>query len=424
MRHRILMKGPFLSLSGYGYQARFALEAIRSREDIFDIFIVNTGWGQTSWIASDSPIRKYVEEKTFATMQYAQAGGQFDINLQVTIPNEIEQHAPVNILYTAGIETTRIAPEWIEKCNLVDKLIVVSNHAKQGFKNTTYVKQNQNGTVIGSVSCTTPIDVVNYAVKRLKKKKTNIELNTDFNFLTMAQWGPRKDLGNTIRAFLDEFWEDEVGLVVKTSIQNNSIPDRSATEERLDTLIDEIASIKSGARKCKLYLIHGALTDAELQDVYTHKDIKAFVTSTHGEGFGLSIFESAYNGLPVIAPGWSGQCDYLFKGNKALFTDVKYSLNRVQPEAVWPGVIDAESSWCFVDYKDLKVKMREIKDNYKVAAANAKELQTYLLEEFTLTKKNNEFVESVLSVVPTSNIEEDDIDSWLNDMSINLVEAE
>ena len=24
------------------------------------------------------------------------------------------------------------------------------------------------------------------------------------------------------------------------------------------------------------------------------------------------LFEAAYSGLPIIAPGWSGQCDFLF----------------------------------------------------------------------------------------------------------------
>ena len=36
-------------------------------------------------------------------------GGQFDISVQVTIPNEWKNIAPLNIGYTAGIETTKVA---------------------------------------------------------------------------------------------------------------------------------------------------------------------------------------------------------------------------------------------------------------------------------------------------------------------------
>jgi len=39
MRKKILLKGPLLTRSGYGEQARFALRALRSREDLFDIYI-------------------------------------------------------------------------------------------------------------------------------------------------------------------------------------------------------------------------------------------------------------------------------------------------------------------------------------------------------------------------------------------------
>ena len=36
MKKKILVKGPVLSQSGYGEQARFALRALKSREDLFD----------------------------------------------------------------------------------------------------------------------------------------------------------------------------------------------------------------------------------------------------------------------------------------------------------------------------------------------------------------------------------------------------
>ncbi len=70
--------------------------------------------------------------------QHIQKKAPIDISLQVTIPNEWERMAPINIGYTAGIETTKVAPQWIEKAKLMDKIIVVSNHSKNVFENTTY----------------------------------------------------------------------------------------------------------------------------------------------------------------------------------------------------------------------------------------------------------------------------------------------
>ena len=47
MRKKIFVKGPVLSQSGYGEQARFALRALRSREDLFDVYIQPIPWGKT-----------------------------------------------------------------------------------------------------------------------------------------------------------------------------------------------------------------------------------------------------------------------------------------------------------------------------------------------------------------------------------------
>ena len=37
MKTKVLLVGPVLTRSGYGEQARFAMRALRSREDLFDI---------------------------------------------------------------------------------------------------------------------------------------------------------------------------------------------------------------------------------------------------------------------------------------------------------------------------------------------------------------------------------------------------
>jgi hypothetical protein len=62
MRKKILLKGPLLTRSGYGEQTRFALRALRSREDLFDIFIQPLTWGQTSWAAEDTPERNWIDQ--------------------------------------------------------------------------------------------------------------------------------------------------------------------------------------------------------------------------------------------------------------------------------------------------------------------------------------------------------------------------
>ena len=124
---KIIVRGPLLSASGYGEQSRFALRSLRGHEERFDIYMATTEWGQTGWVHDDTEERRWIDKILAKTIAYIQQGGQFDISLQITIPNEWERMAPINIGYTAGIETTRTAPVWLEKANMMDKIVVVSN---------------------------------------------------------------------------------------------------------------------------------------------------------------------------------------------------------------------------------------------------------------------------------------------------------
>ena len=45
MKKKIIVRAPVLSRSGYGEHARFVLRALKTKEDIYDIYILNTNWG-------------------------------------------------------------------------------------------------------------------------------------------------------------------------------------------------------------------------------------------------------------------------------------------------------------------------------------------------------------------------------------------
>jgi glycosyltransferase involved in cell wall biosynthesis len=147
----------------------------------------------------------------------------------------------------------------------------------------------------------------------------------------MAQWGPRKNLPNTIAWFCQEFHNDEnVGLVVKTFAKGNSQIDKDFLEKALKSVLDNFPD-----RKCKVYFLHGYMNNQELHSLYVHPKIKAMVNFGHGEGYGLPLFEAAYSGLPVITHDFGGQKDFLYapkkgkKGEKlrAHFSRVNYGCN-------------------------------------------------------------------------------------------------
>jgi len=408
MRKKVMVRSPILTQSGYGEHARFIVRALRSREDLFDIYLEPLTWGQTGWVSKNSEENEWLNSRIQETAVYVQNNPAFDMSIQVTIPNEWEKIAPVNIGVTAGIETTRIAPEWIEKSNMMDKVVVVSEHAKFGFDTTAYVRTNNNTGEQNDFFCNVPVEVVGYPVRDYDPADVNLDFKHDFNYLLMAQWGPRKNLENTIRWFIEENHDEEVGLVIKTSIRNGSLGDRQHTEDRIKDLLREYED-----RVCSVYLLHGTMEPEEISALYKHPKIKAFIGLSHGEGFGLPLFEAAYNGVPVIAPGWGGQCDFLYipndKGkNKPFFADVNFDLGPVQEEAHWKGVIEPESSWCYPHQGSYKMRLRQVRKNYDKWKEKATHLSEYLHENFSAEKQYKKFVDSIY--------QETEHDKEVNDM--------
>jgi len=403
MRKKIIVTGPALTQSGYGEHTRFLLRSLKTREDVFDIYLHNVNWGRTNWLFEDNEERRWIDFLLQKTVQHTQQGGQFDMSAQVTIPNEWKKIAPINIGVTAGIETTKVSPQWIEKSWGVDKIITISTHSKQVFENTSYEATNNETGEKFIAQCTSPIDIVHYPVKKLDTVDLGIELDYDFNFLTVAQWGPRKNLENTVRWFVEEFKDKEVGLVVKTNFAKNCLLDNRLTTHNLRQLLAD-----SGERKCKVYLVHGYLSDEEINSLYTHPKIKALVSATHGEGFGLPLFEAAYNALPIIAPAWSGHVDFLYMPkkdkngkikNKSMFSKIDYTLAPVPQEAVWDSVLQADSMWCDVKETSFKLKLKDMVDNVDRHKKRAQDLQKHVLDNFSEDEQYKTFVDSILSLV-------------------------
>ena len=391
MKKKILLKAPLLTRSGYGEQARFALRSLRSREDLFEIFIQPLQWGQTSWMNDFNEERRWIDQTIEKTIGYLQQGGQFDMSLQVTIPNEFQRMAPINIGYTAGIETTKVAHQWIQKSNEMNKIIVVSSHSKQVFENTEYSAENTETGEKVQLKMLVPIDFVNYPVKTYENiPDLKLGLNTEFNFLTVAQFGPRKNLQNTIKWFVDEFRDENVGLVVKSSIAKNSLMDRKRLHNDLNNFLRQM-----GDRKCKVYLLHGDMTDEEMHSLYNNDQIQALLSLPHGEGFGLPIFEASYSNLPVISTGWSGQLDFLVdESGKDQFYNVAFDLRHVQPEVVWDGVITKDSMWAYARETSAKQQMRLCYED--LTSGKSRWDNSGIIERFKDTKQYKKFVDSIL----------------------------
>jgi glycosyltransferase involved in cell wall biosynthesis len=389
---KVLLSAPILTRSGYGEHARFVFQSLKTNPDI-DLYIMPLNWGQSNWVYEDTEERLEIDGYI---QKAAQSDGNFDISIQVTIPNEWVNAAPINVGVCAGIETDKVSMAWLKKANEMDKVIVVSNHAKDTFTKAKYSLGQFSNSESITYKCETPVEIVHYGVKNVVPTELDLELESDFNFLTVAQLGPRKNLENTVRWFVEEFIDEEVGLVIKGHWMNNSLIDRRKMIQVLQSLLEEYED-----RKCSVHLLHGNMSDEEIHGLYVHPKIKAYMTATHGEGFGLPIFEAAYSGLPVVAPSWSGQVDFLSAPvkneksgkvkRKALYEKVGYELKTPEKEALWKEVIEPDVKWCYPKEDRFKTALRNVYRSNGLKKKDALLLQEHLLNTFKLEDKLAEF---------------------------------
>jgi glycosyltransferase involved in cell wall biosynthesis len=164
-----------------------------------------------------------------------------------------------------------------------------------------------------------------------------------------------------------------------------------------DEMLDKIQRIRvmvGGEDLPNVYLLHGELTDGEINELYNHTKVKAHVTFTKGEGFGRPLLEASISQKPIIAPNWSGHIDFLDAEMSILLPG---QLTQIHPSAVVPNMLLPESGWFTVDYKKASDVLVDVYKNPKKYLDGAKKQAYRSRTEFSLdkmTEKLNSIIEA------------------------------
>tara|TARA_R110002124_G_scaffold65139_2_gene178349 strand:- start:1912 stop:3207 length:1296 start_codon:yes stop_codon:yes gene_type:complete len=393
---------PIDTYSGYGARSRDFVKALIKSKPEWDVKVLGQRWGNTRF-----GYLKDHNEVELNSLIIPKLTIKPKIWFQISVPNEFQPVGEYNIGVTAGIETTVCAATWVQGVNRMDLVITSAQHGKRVFENSVYEMQDdKTKQPKGKLQLSKPVEVLFEGVDLSKYKtvtgsssitKELDKIKEQFCFLFVGHWlqgehyQDRKNVGGMIEEFLHTFKHTSVkpALILKTQTSNSSILDRDKIIQKIDAVkasigVDDLPNI---------YLVHGELTDSEVNELYNHRKVKSMISLTKGEGFGRPLLEFTTTGKPLITSGWSGQLDYL---DKDLALLIGGTLETIHESAVVKDMLIPESKWFKYDSKEARTALKFVFKNYKKASRLSTKLGAKNKKEFSLDKMT-EKLESILT---------------------------
>lgn len=374
MKH-VHIRGPLLSISGYGVHARQIARWAFSKD--FHITVDILPWGNTPWYTDrtecDGLINQIMEASTPLTTKP-------DYSFQIQLPHEWDNTvAKKNFGVSAVVETDKCSANWVQACLKMNHVIVPSEFSKKCLVNSGL--KSKRVTVIPESyidSCMIPSDDI------------SLEFETNKNFLMLGQMSgdwetDRKNTAQTIALFCEVFRNDpDVGLIVKTNSGGNSTLDRTISRNKLDSILKQVRK----GNFPKVYFLHGYLKEKEVSSLYHHPKVKGLISLTHGEGFGLPLLEAAACGLPVLATNWSAHTEFL---NLGTWCQLHGTIDPVPQRKIDDVIFVKGSRWANPDMSIARETLRTFVDEIDGYQESAKELQRSIQNAYSFQKISQKY---------------------------------
>ena len=390
---KVVISSPVATQSGYGHHAREVIKQFMDKKkDEWDINLLSMPWGNTPFTY---PIPTEWRQKFIGLPLRTKP----DIWVQITVPNEFQAVGQYNIGVTAGTEGSVCNPEWIDRINQMQITVVPSEFTKKTFEDTAakhgktittnlqVISEYFDDKIYDSNNVTTTVP----ALDTIEEKDA---------FLMCGHWlqgnlgEDRKNISGALHCFFNTFKDKKTkpALVLKTSGATYSVTDRWEIENKINQIRDMF-----GADKKKLpnvYLLHGDLTNAEMNALYNHNKIKAMISFTKAEGFGRPLLEFSTTGKPIIAPHYSGQTDFL---KKEFICALPGKMTNIHESAANDFLLK-EAKWFTVDYGYASKMLVDVLKNYKRWKQLATRQRYFVNSNFTI-KSISEQYELLLDLI-------------------------
>ena len=367
------IRGPLLSISGYGVHARQIARWAFSKN--FDVTVEILPWGNTPWYTNRDECDGLIGQLMEASQPLRRKP---NYSFQIMLPHEWDNTlADKNFGVSAVVETDICSKEWVNACLKMDHVIVPSEFSKRCLVNSGL--KSKRATVI-------PESFIDACLEN--NDSLALEFETENNFLILGQMSgdwetDRKNTAQAIALFCDTFKDSpDVGLIIKTNVGGNSTVDRHISKLRLGATLK---SVRQGAFP-KVYFLHGYLKDKEVSSLYHHPKVKGLISLTHGEGFGLPLLEAAACGLPVLATNWSAHTEFLNLGS---WYKVKGTIEPVPQRKVDGHIFVQGAKWANPDFQSAREQLKDLKKDVTHANEQAKSLQAKIVKKYSFESVSN-----------------------------------
>ena len=391
MKPLCVISCPIDTFSGYGARSRdFVKALIQIKDKEWDIKIIPQRWGDCPWnyLSKDDPLR-------LRFINGLERDRRPNIWIQITVPNEFQPVGDFNIGVSAGIETTLMPAEFIQGYNKMHLNLVSSEHSKSVSLNTQFEKKDKNTQeTLEVIKCNKPVEILFEGLdldkyyKKPTSSKTNIlkDIPEEFCFLYTGHWLPgdlgedRKNTGLLIKTFLETFKgpkKIKPALILKCHMVDYSVLDQVEIINKIQEVRGQIEG-----NLPNIYLLHGEMTDEELNLLNNDPKVKAFVSFTKGEGFGRPLLEQAITGKPIITSNWSGHIDFIRPEYNCL---IGGELKNVHDSSANQFLLK-ESEWFSINTKVASKAMKDVFKRHKRYFENSRKQTQYIKDNWSFDK--------------------------------------
>jgi glycosyltransferase involved in cell wall biosynthesis len=286
-------------------------------------------------------------------------------------PAYAQQHPGKYVISYTVWETSKLHPLWAEACNQVNEIWVPCEWNVESFKNS---------------GVTVPVHKIHHGIDTemyndLPKGPSVLGTSTSaYTFLSVMQWNYRKNPEGLLRSYFNAFSaDDDVRLVLKAYIGGGHTPQKEA--QMIKDVVKRIKTDMQITDFPRVSLITEQLPSDSLRCLY--RDTDAYISLSHGEGFGLTMFEAGLAGKPVIATGKGGNMEYMNHENSypvPAMWDYVYGMSTFNRWYL------GDQQWARPDIVEAARIMRHIFDNRDEASQKGKLLSDRIKSEFSWDK--------------------------------------